>query len=182
MKVLTLKRREMVPQLEAAHIGAMVRLRRAITCPESNAVLDKADQVTVDLSERMGTCAGKAWSSRVAIRLNARLLAINPDELVPTYLHEFAHVVANMLFEKQCHHGPYWKKIMAILGVSDDRCHKMDVSAFQRPQKRFAYSCMKCARDFQLTLTRHKRQQHHLCENLRGGYICKCGGRLEHKP
>lgn len=186
MKVITLKRLTMIPQLEAAHIGAMVRLCRAFPGEDTREALTKADKIDVDLSEKMGTCAGRArtFAGHTAggIKLNARLLAINPDQLIPTYLHELAHVVANLIYKQNCGHGPLWKKVMFVLGVSDERCHSMDTSAFAKRQRRFLYECMKCARPFHLTLVRHKKQQARLSAHGSGAYLCKCRGNLEHKP
>jgi predicted SprT family Zn-dependent metalloprotease len=182
MKVITLKRKKLIPQLEAAHLGAMLRLRRAFPCDESLAVFTKVDRVQVELSERLRTCAGKAWSKIAKIHLNARLLAVNPDELIPTYLHELAHVVANQLYEKQCGHGPEWKAIMKIFGAPDDTYHKMDVSAFRAVQRRFDYECVSCDRNFKLSMIRHKKQQHSIATKDSGRYICPCGGTIEHKP
>lgn len=188
MKVVTLKRHSMVPQIEASHIGAMKKLRAAYSSPESQAFLDLADNLTCELSERMGTCAGKAWTKGVGgkytlgfIRLNARLLAINPDELIPTYLHELAHVVANFMVGRQAGHGPAWKMVMRAIGITDERCHSMDVTAFAKPQKRFSYTCTKCEMDFNLTKARHKKQQHGVAHGYYW-YRCKCGGAIEHKP
>lgn len=185
MKVVTLKRKEMIPQLEAAHIGAMVRLCRAFPGEEHKEVLTAVDKVQVELSERMGTCAGYAWSVRNLIRLNARLLAIHPDELIPTYLHELAHIVANRIYKTDCGHGPLWRKVMMVLGVSDERCHRMDTSAFavrRKAQPTFSYECMKCGRPFELSMIRHRKQQDHLARRGTGAYRCKCSGNITHNP
>lgn len=196
MNVITLKRKNLIPQLEAAHIGAMARLRRAYPSPESQAVLDRVDAVSVELSERMGTCAGKAmmkaerkdpnakWRRTYnwfQIRLNARLLTINLDELIPTYLHELAHIVANLMMEHQCGHGPAWKMVMGALGEPADRCHDMDVSAFRKVQKKYDYACTECYKDFEMTKIKHTKQQDALSTGS-WRYKCKCGGMIKHLP
>lgn len=175
----------MIPQLETAHIRAMIRLRDIYTTAEAQARLDRVDNVSVELSERMGTCAGRAYMRRtkesyrnLSVRLNARLLHINKDELIPTYLHELAHLVANMLWCKSIGHKREWKEVMAVLGVNDERCHTMNISAFAAPQKKFTYVCTKCDKKFKVSKVKHKRAQDKM-ESL-GMYIfaCPCKGLL----
>lgn len=164
----------------------MIRLRREF--PDRKEALDVIDKVPCELSERMGTCAGKAFTQRAfgeykprKIQLNARLLAINPDELIPTYLHELAHIVANIFAGRQIGHKDGWKRIMRVLGVSDERCHSMDVSAFKRHVPKFSYQCVECPRKFELSKVRHTKYQEHIARGIRF-YRCKCGGTIEHKP
>lgn len=190
MKVITQKRHSMIPQIEASHVGAMTRLRTYFDARDllAQEALNRVDTVEVRLSERMGTRAGyaslKAFNNKYTtfgIKLNARLLAINPDELIPTYLHEFAHIVANLVYNKNVGHGQAWRDIMRHLGLTADRCHKMDVSAFAKPKKKFFYDCMVCDRRYGITPSRHRKQQHHVAKGS-WAYRCKCGGSLEHIP
>lgn len=188
MQVVTLKRKEMIPQIEAAHIGAMIRLRRAYPTPAAQSLLNLADTVSVEISERMLTCAGNARIRRrrnsagevehhaPLIRLNARLHAINQDELIPTYLHELAHIVADLLLGKCAKHGPTWRSVMANLGIKDEVYHKMDVSAFRAPRKKFLYICVECDRQFHLTSHRHAKSQRRVENYGVGSYRCPCSG------
>lgn len=113
----------------------------------------------VNLNSRMRSCGGRARINRYArtsqIDMNYRLHKDNPEQLVNTYLHELAHVVANLRYNKNCGHDYLWKRVMAELGANDERCHTMDVSAYKNKTTRIAYACN--CQEFQFTKQRHNK-------------------------
>lgn len=164
---------------EKAHSKAM-----EVVAARFPQVVPEMDKLEVELSRRLATCAGKAQSFRTKadsfykhqIRMNYRLLSENLDEVMPTYSHELMHIVASILYPRErVGHGLRWKLLMTMIGESDERCHKMDVSAFRKPKVRYAHSCKDCARMFFLTKHKHNRQV------SRNAYRCRCGGHLEYK-
>lgn len=129
------------------------------------------EALTVELSSRLAVCAGKAIPNRCLIRLNHRLLSANPGEIVQTYLHELAHIVANLQYKTNAGHGPKWKRVMEDLGVTDERCHTMDVTSFRKPVERYKYKC-DCTWHL-LSRAKHVRAQRKLFETGLTWYHCK---------
>lgn len=172
--------REMV---EEAHKSAIIKLKAEYKSESSREVIEKVDRILkVEFSERMSTRGGVAMLRRIGrdyefalIRLNFRLLKLHPEELVPTYLHELAHVVANFMTGRNEGHGAYWGMVMFLLGLPADRCHKMDVSSLARAPKRYTYKCVKCPKTYSLTPHKHARHNRAIDAGT-WGYRCKCGG------
>lgn len=123
-------------QIIAAHNQALQHLQPYLS-PHQTHFLDQA--VMVSFSQRMRSCAGRAIGGQ-EIKLNYRLLLQNPTELIPTYLHELAHILAHRLYQARGH-DPHWRQIMAWIGQSPRRTHPMDVSGLKHRQKRYRYLC-----------------------------------------
>lgn len=130
-----------------------------------------------------GRAAGQAVLSRRrgerdAIRINARLLAEHPREMIDvTVPHEIAHVAIHRRYNrggkrKVRPHGPEWQALMAEFGVSAETCHNMPTQPARRLQH-FPYRCG-CSETAWLTSIRHKRA-------LKGTvYKCRrCGQQLQ---
>lgn len=130
--------------------------------------------LNIELSSRLAVCAGKARPQKQQISLNYRLLKDKPEELRITYGHELAHLIAAERLGPGVGHDRRWKRIMLELGLAPERCHDMDVSAFQRAkQPRIDYECDNCGQQYKLTTYKHNKLQ-------RGAnYHCrKCGPKL----
>lgn len=123
-------------EIITAHNQALEQLRPHLT-PRQVRLLEPA--VTVLFSQRMRSCAGRAIAGS-EIQLNYRLLHQNPTELVPTYLHELAHILAHRLYQARGH-DQHWRQLMAWIGQSPQRTHHMDVSHLKYQQRRYAYLC-----------------------------------------
>ena len=125
---------KMINEIKELHAKAVAIL------PEINDV-----ELTVKLNSRMRTRGGTAATNRYAksavIELNYRLHKDNPEQVENTYLHELAHVIATIRYNKQCGHGYLWKNVMSQLGANDERCHTMDTSAYKNKTNRIAYEC-----------------------------------------
>ncbi|MSP67490.1 MAG: M48 family peptidase [Alphaproteobacteria bacterium] len=79
---------------------------------------------SVALSSRARTMAGVAYPHRRRIVLNAALLLEGRGaDRNSTFLHECAHIVADIGFGRSCGHGPEWQRVMHALGEAPDRCH-----------------------------------------------------------
>lgn len=115
-----------------------------------------------------------------AVRINARLLADHPREMIDvTVPHEIAHVAIHRCYDSGRRrvrpHGPEWKALMAAFGVSDETCHNMPAAPVRR-LRQFPYVCG-CTERVWLTSIRHRRAQNGTI------YCCRrCGQRLALAP
>lgn len=94
-------------------------------------------EVSFDLK---GTCAGMAYTLQNKIKYNLGIARDNLEDFsARTVPHEVAHCIAEMYYNKNCGHGPLWKRIMKnVFGVEPVRCHDYDVTN-HRARKRFRY-------------------------------------------
>lgn len=148
MKITGTPDKEFEAAIEAAHLEA---LPKAMNMQMSDAAKQRVEAVLahlkVNLSSRMATSGGLAITNRVTnrgeIRLNYRLLKDKPEDLKDTYLHELAHIVANMVYFESCGHDSRWKSVASWIGAKPERCHKMDVSHLRpaRSKKTVPYVC-----------------------------------------
>lgn len=83
------------------------------------------------LSARMVSCVGVARPLKHRISLNARLLAIYPDEILMIVVHEVCHLLAFKLYGDRGHGRP-WQKMMVALGFEPTCTHTLDFSSLQR--------------------------------------------------
>lgn len=174
----------MAAEVERFHAEGMAALRAAY--PDRQAMLDAVDAVPVELSNRMVSCGGRAYTrtvslngnrstSAVKITINARLHELNHGNLRQTYLHELAHIAANLLNNANCAHDYRWVAVMQAMGLSPDKYHKMDCSSLRKARERrlHQYKCLKCSRGYSVTTRMHNKV-------LRGSARCHCGGDLQH--
>lgn len=79
------------------------------------------------------------------IELNARLLAQHPEEIKPTFVHEFAHIVAPLIYGRRgLNHQEGWQEVMRAFGYPPERTHNLDVSALQRKHATVAIAVCGC--------------------------------------
>lgn len=149
----------------------------AVIKPEVAALIERME---VEISRSLATTAGTARVFRcpekrmpigAKIRLNYRLLSANPKEIIFTYAHELAHIIAEATYGagfKRVGHGPAWKRVARALGDTGERCHAMDTTALQRVKKRYRWQCANqaCRREYLLTPIKHNRAMAHR------GYRC----------
>jgi predicted SprT family Zn-dependent metalloprotease len=178
MRILETKRTEMAEKVREAHEAAMAKL------PESwKEIAERTKFMNVVFNERMSSRAGVAKMKRsytghgfawFSIELNARLLSENQAELIPTYLHELGHVLANLHAGRNVNHDYLWKEVTKMIGGTAERCHKMEVSHLRPKRKRYEYECESCLRPFSLTPHYHAKHNRSL-ERGSKGYGCRCG-------
>lgn len=81
---------------------------------------------TVEASQRARTQAGIAYTDERRIVLNAALLERGREtDRDATFLHECAHVIANLRHGWNCRHGARWQRIMAMLGEPPEVSHNL---------------------------------------------------------
>jgi SprT protein len=88
--------------------------------------LDRCWDCTVEASDRAKTVAGSAFTRERRIVLNAALFKPGREtDRNATFLHECAHIIANLHKRRDCGHGPGWRSVMETLGEPADRCHSI---------------------------------------------------------
>ncbi|WP_281259780.1 SprT family zinc-dependent metalloprotease [Bowmanella denitrificans] len=111
--------------------------------------------------DQRGRIAGSARLQANHIRLNAQLLADNPEEFMREVIpHELCHLLVWQLYGRGTlrnpvrPHGPQWKELMRrLFGLQGSACHQMDISKVAGRQ--FTYHCH-CG-PVQLSIRRHNR-------------------------
>ncbi|MCK5113497.1 MAG: SprT-like domain-containing protein [Phycisphaerae bacterium] len=131
--------------------------------PLKNALRDLADrigarwgiddlnqQVRVVYNPRLTTTLGRAILNRGVVELNPRLLAEHPSELIPTLVHELAHIVVHMRFGRVAPHGHHFKMMMGMQNLSARSTHSLPVAHLRRKRKKYLYlhTCSECGYRF----------------------------------
>lgn len=117
--------------------------------------------IRVEACRRLRTSAGNARTDfrkqEGVVRLNIRLFNTtgSKEEMRNTYLHELAHVIANLAIKKNAGHGVIWKGIFKKMGGNGERCHNMEVSHL-RPKRNLEKLYCKCS-TFTVTKRRYNR-------------------------
>lgn len=109
-----------------------------------------ADEVRVEWSARLKTCAGRADYRRKLISLNPRLREHGFAEVDRTLRHELAHFLAQFRVGRRriLPHGEEWRAACHDLGIGDEkRCHNLPFPTRARA-RRFVYKCPNCLLDF----------------------------------
>lgn len=97
------------------------RLRRA---DEYASALERCLDCTVEVSGRAKTIAGTAFTHERRIVLNSALFRKGRErDRNATFLHECAHIIANLHRRRDCGHGPVWRAVMETFGERPERCH-----------------------------------------------------------
>lgn len=137
---------------------------------------------TVELAfDLRGRAAGQVVRRQgrpLRIRYNLAIAQGQPEAfLAETVPHEVAHVVTAICHRRARPHGPEWRSVMRWFGIAQAaRCHRFEVPAGGRRQRRWPYRCG-CG-EHQLSTTRHHRVLH---KGTR--YLCRrCGETLSYQP
>lgn len=101
----------------------------------------------VSAGRRMRTRAGSAWPGR-------RLIMLHPDLLRPghevdrdqTFLHECAHLIADLEHGRPCGHDARWRAVMLAIGEVPATTHRIDYLQ-AAAQARVIWRCTGCGRD-----------------------------------
>lgn len=108
-----------------------------------------------------GKVAGRAHYRNWWIKLNPGLFIRNEEQILGRTLgHELAHLVTHMVYpDHKQHHGPEFKTVCRVLGVSERTYHNMDVSETRvrkvTDNMAVEYECSGCGRTTQYSLRRH---------------------------
>lgn len=115
---------------------------------------------TVEWTTHKSTTAGKAYSSRNLITLNAAMFLENEEDYYKnTIPHECAHIIANKHWNTRCNHNHRWKYVMHMLGADSSRCHEYDTTNHKRDVRKYEYTCACPGKVFNISTIRHRRAQ-----------------------
>ena len=118
--------------------------------------------------------AGKAQGTCV-IKINTDLAEKYPEQLRDTVLHEMAHCLTTLKYQRRVKpHGPEWQDMACLIGANPTACHDME-----QPDlvvQRHSTHLYRCGcRDHHLKAGRHNK---HICYGVI--YTCRsCRGPLE---
>lgn len=139
-------------RLAAAYLKPLRKLRWL--CPR---------RVRVIFNSRLRSTLGRADFTNVTVELNPHLLDRNPQELLPTLVHELCHLAAG----PRAGHGPRWKAMMQACAAEPTVCHTLDTSHVKRRRRIWIWRCKSCGQGYP---RHHRGARRYRCGD--------CGGRL----
>jgi len=122
-------------------------------------------RVGIVYNPKLSTTLGRAILNSGVVELNPRLLNAHPKELIPTLIHELAHIVVHMRFGRVAPHGNHFKVLMRALNLSPKSTHSLPVDHLRHKRKKYLYlhSCSECGYRF-------------VARSFRRNYYCaECG-------
>jgi predicted SprT family Zn-dependent metalloprotease len=142
----------------------MERLGRAILKRLRREGLTRARDLRVIWNRRLRSTLGRAEFRTATVELNPQLLDRNPQELVPTLIHELCHLAAGV----RAGHGAKWKALMRACGERPTACHRLDLSHLpsRRRARRYLWLCKRCGQEYPRTRPDARRYR---CGNCGGG-------------
>ena len=127
----------------------------------------------VEADGRASVQAGKAWPSEQRIILHQELLKPGREEdRNATFLHECAHVLADLFHERPCRHGDPWREMMRLLGEVPNVRHRIPYLSREANAK-IVWRCTGCDQAYHYVRRPRRR--------LKDCYCADCGpvqGRL----
>lgn len=117
----------------------------------------------VEVSNRSKVQAGAAYTRERRIVLNAALLVAGREaDRNSTFLHECAHIIADLRHNRNCRHDSRWQKVMALLGEPPIVRHHIDyISA--RVHAVVTWSCSNCGEEYHFVRPPRRRIQDCYC-------------------
>ncbi len=107
-----------------------------------------AASIRIIYNPRLRTTAGRAMIEERRVELNTRLLTENPAELIPTLVHELAHLAAldRYGYGNVSPHGRHFITLMRSAGFSGEATHHLPVTHLKRRRRRYLYlhRCSDC--------------------------------------
>ncbi len=103
-------------------------------------------KVQVVYNLKLSTTLGRAILNSGVVELNPRLLNKHPNEMIPTLVHELAHIVVYRRFGRAAPHGKHFKALMGALNLSPKSMHSLPVGHLRRKRKKYLYlhCCSEC--------------------------------------
>jgi len=119
-------------------------------CGQAWEIPDLARRVTIVYNPRLRTTLGRAILDDNRVELNVHLLRAYPDELLPTVVHELAHLAVRMLYGNARPHGREFKALMRAVNMPADTTHHLDTAGLKLQQRRYVYlhRCSDCGMMF----------------------------------
>jgi len=107
-------------------------------------------RVRIAYNDRMRSALGRAHLREETVCLNLRLLQQDPQQLLPTLVHELAHVAVHLVHGPVAPHGREFRRLMAIAGMPASA--RMHVAAGDLRRRRadylYLHRCGKCGYSF----------------------------------
>jgi SprT protein len=148
--------------------------KRAVLSPKA---VREALGCVVEISQRAKTLAGAAYTEQRRIVLNAQLLRAGREgDRDSTFLHECAHILADLTHGKACRHGRPWREIMSLLGEPAEVGHRLEYLS-RKAHARISWVCVACGRKHYFVRKPRRR--------IEDCYCRRCGpddGALRHMP
>lgn len=118
---------------------------------------------TVEISSRSKVQAGAAYTRERRIILNAALIVPGHEaDRNSTFLHECAHILADLRHGRNCRHDSRWQKVMALLGEPPLVRHHIDyISA--RAHAVVTWTCSNCGEEYHFVRRPRRRIQDCYC-------------------
>jgi len=145
--------------------GRSVLTAIAVRCGAAWEMPDLAERVRIGYNPRLRTTLGRAALDRRRVELNPRILLRHPGELVPTLVHELAHLVVHMRYGAVPPHGIHFRTLMRAVNLSPGATHNLPIEHLKRPRRRYLYlhRCSGCEYSF-------------VARSVRRGYYCTACG------
>ena len=120
-------------------------------------------RASVEVSERAKIQAGAAYTRERRIVLNGALLVPGHErDRNATFLHECAHILADLKHGRNCRHDWRWEQVMEMLGQDPVVRHKIDyISA--RAHAVVTWSCENCGEQYYFVRPPRRRIQDCYC-------------------
>ncbi len=138
----------------AATWGLEERLARSATIGRAYAACLSG---TVEVSRRAKVSAGVAYVNERRIVLNAALFAPGREaDRNATFLHECAHILADVRYQRNCRHSAGWRRVMEMLGEPPAAHHSIDYLS-HAAHAVLTWTCVGCGLDYHFVRTPRRR-------------------------
>ena len=140
--------------------GLEARLRRAAWIGDG---LEGCLACNVEASRRAKVQAGAAYTRERRIILNAALLVPGREaDRDATFLHECAHVIADLGFRGDCRHDRRWRRVMELLGEAPQVRHSYDYIS-PRAHAIVTWICGNCGEEYHFVRRPRRRIEDCYC-------------------
>lgn len=140
----------MKTRAEIAWRARKILQETAAACPQ---YADYLHYMMIEVSDRLTSCAGKAYYNQNLIKLSLPFYADDANfgnDLEDTMTHEAAHLIAytqaRSFMQRIKPHGPEWRSIHLALGGSGKRCHNLQLAEGFQARKRQPLTSMPCSK------------------------------------
>lgn len=140
----------MKTRAEIAWRARKILQETAAACPQ---YAEWLHHMLIEVSGRMTSCAGRAYSGQNLIKLSLPFYADDTNfenDLEDTVKHEAAHLIASSkarrLMRRIRPHGIEWRSIHLALGGNGKRCHNLQLADGFKARKRQPLTSMPCCK------------------------------------
>lgn len=138
----------------AERLGRVARVGRAYT---------ECLNCVVEISRRGKTVAGKAYTRERRIVLNTALFLPGREaDRNSTFLHECAHVIADIRYGRDCGHGWRWRRVMDLMGEPPDTRHEFTYLS-AKTHAVVTWVCRNCGEEYYYVRRPRRRIEESCC-------------------